>query len=805
MQLRSFLLTLTLLVCSYVSAYAQRNIYLKVTDASGSPLPFASVVVKKATDSSLVKGQMSDTDGKIQFESVNPGKYFIEASQMGYTAARTDVFQVQEKNITLNTLVLQTAPKSLKGVEVTAQKPFIERAEGKTILNVEGSVAAAGNTVLDLLRRAPGVTVDKDDNLVLKGKQGVTVMIDGKLTYLSNEALAELLKSMNAEGVSAIEIITSPGAKYDAAGSSGIINIKTKKGQLTGFNGSVSLSGGVGRYFYYSTGLTLNWRTKKFNAFGNLNWGDRQGFNTRELNRRTGGDDPLYYRQSVLQKNDFLNRSGKVGFDYFVNDKQTIGVMVNGYSNAFWRSAPSATEVMNPGKPADSVLYSDVVGNNRFRGISANLNYKLKMDTLGSEFSMDADYAKFYNRMHTYLADSMRRVNDGMILNKSGLRTLPFTNIEIRSIKADWVQAITKSFKLEAGAKASFVETDNNMALDSLISGVYKPVLSQYDQFVYREDVIAGYATLKKNWKKVDLTAGLRLEHTTSDANSISLKNRIRRYYLDFFPNFTADYKFNDNNKMGFTYNKRINRPGYGQLNPFMFFLDKYTFFRGNSYLTPEYTHNTELSYTFKNKYIFTAGYTQTNDVIDEYLMLNNETKVTTSTSRNLGTRKNISFEVSVPVDFTKWWNANTNASVYHNQYWIKDSLGNFTTKSLSWHFNTTHTFTLPKDFKIELSGWYEAPNVYGIWRSEPMWAANAGIQKTMMKKKGTLKVSVNDIFASARFRGTADFNNVYLQVNNRWQNRTLNVTFTYRFGNSKVEGARERKSGSEEESRRAG
>ncbi len=610
---------------------------------------------------------------------------------------------------------------------------------------------------------------------------------------------------MNAEGVTSIEIITSPGAKYDAAGSSGIINIKTKKGQLTGTNGSVNLSGGVGRYFYYSTGLTLNWRTRKFNAFGNFNWGDRQGFNTRELHRKVGGDDPLNYHQSIFQKNDFLNRSAKVGFDYFISEKQTIGVMANGYSNAFWRTAPSETEIMRPNQQTDSILYSEVTGNNRFRGISANLNYKLKIDTTGSEFSMDADYAKFYNRMHTYLSDSMRRESDKYILSQSALRTLPVTNIEIRSVKADWVQGLGGGYKLEAGAKGSWVETNNNMVYDSLINGAYRPVYSQYDQFIYRENVIAGYATIKKNWKKIDFTAGLRVENTTSDANSISLKNRIKRNYTDFFPNITVDYKFSDDHKLGATYNKRINRPGYGQLNPFMFFLDKYTFFRGNSYLTPEYTHNTELTYTFKNKYIFSAGYSQTNDVIDEFLILNPENKVTTSTSRNLGTRKNYTAELTLPMDITKWWNSNINAAVYHNTYTIRDTLGDFSNEALAWNMNTTQTFSLPADIKIELSGWYGAPTVFGIWRSRSMWAANAGVQKTVLKKKGTVKVSVNDIFASARFQGTADFNNVYLQVNNRWQNRTLNVTFTYRFGNQKVQEARDRKSGSEEESRRAG
>lgn len=799
------------LLGAITTVFAQKDpagsIQVKIADATGNPLPYASVAVRKAADTSLVKGQLSDTDGKCAFEKIAAGTYFIQASQMGYTAHQSEVFRVDgtHTRIDLKTITLQLAPKNLQGVEVTAQKPFIERSEGKTILNVESSIAAAGNTAMDILRRAPGVSVDKDDNLLLKGKQGVTVMLDGKLTYLSNESLAELLKSMQAESISQIEIITSPGAKYDAAGTSGIINIKTKKGQLVGLNGTANAGFGGGKYLFYNAGGNINWRTKRLNVFGNFNLGDRQSYNTRLLFRTTGGNIPLQFRQDVYQTNDFLNRSVKAGIDYSISSTQTIGVLVNGYSNAFWREAPSATQIANQGGTTDSVLYTAVNANNRFKNISLNLNYKLKLDTSGGEFTIDADYAKFKNQMNTELSDSLRNVHSGTVLQQGTLRTLPNTDITIKSIKADLVKVLNKTTKLEAGFKASMVSTDNMMRYDSLVDHTYVPVLSQYDQFIYKEQVIAGYLAYKKQIKNTDFVLGLRLEQTTSDGHSISLKSKIKKTYLDYFPNVTVDHKFSENHKLSLAYSKRINRPGYGQLNPFLFFLDKYTYFRGNSFLTPEYTHNTELSYMFKQKYIATLGYSRTNDLIDEYLAVNDETRITISTNKNLGKQNTYSLNLTLPFDPVKWWNTSNNLSVYYNQYRIRDTVKNFTTEKLAYSFNSTNTFTLPHDFKLELSGWYESANVYGIFVARSMWAVNAGIQKTVLQKKGTLKLNVNDIFASNRFRGVANYNNVYLNVNNRWQNRTVNLSFSYRFGNNKIEAARERQTGSADELKRAG
>nr|WP_308198896.1 outer membrane beta-barrel family protein [Chitinophaga sedimenti] len=478
---------------------------------------------------------------------------------------------------------------------------------------------------------------------------------------------------------------------------------------------------GAGRYWFYGVGGSLNWRTKKFNVFGTLNYGDRQSYNTRELHRTTGGDQPMQFRQEVYQKNDFMNRSYKAGADYFVTDKQTVGVLVNGYSNAFWREAFSATDVANRGGATDSVLHTLVGANNRFSSTSYNLNYKLKADTLGTEFTVDADYAHFKNNINNSLADSMVTVHSGNISQRSNIQMQPYTYIDIYSIKADLVLPLSKTSKIEAGAKASFVAVDNYMRYDSLLNGVYVPVQSQYDQFQYHENVYAAYLIYKQQFKKTDFTLGMRAEQTVTDANSVSLKNRIKRNYLNWFPNFTADHKFTDNHKLSLAYSKRINRPGYGMLNPFIFFLDKYTFFRGNAYLTPEYTHNTELSYVFKNKYIASLAYAVTTDLFDEYLISNDKTQITISTNRNLGTQVNYSLNLTAPFQPTKWWSVNSNGSVYHTRYQIKDTTATFYTSQLSWNLNITNTFTLPADIKIELGGWYEAPTVYGIFQSKAM------------------------------------------------------------------------------------
>jgi hypothetical protein len=790
-----------LLTVVSIGAYAQK-ITIKITDNKGQPLPYTSVLLKK--DTLLVKGELSDAAGVANFDKISDGRYVIQASLMSYTTATSPVFDVDanHKNIHLSTLILQPVSKSLQGITVSAQKPLIERKNGATILNVESSVAAAGGTALDVLKRAPGVQVDQDDNILLKGNKGVTVMLDGKLTYLSGEQLANLLKTLPAESISQIEIITSPSAKYDAAGNSGIINIKTKKGVITGFNGSLTAGVGAGRYPVYNTGINLNWRTDKFNAYGSYNYRDRQFFNDRTLVRNVTGDQPQSFATALFAKREFTSNNFKAGFDYFISPKHTIGAMVNGYDNAFYNHQKSQTTITDAGK-IDSVLHSYTTNNDHFNNTTVNLNYKGQLDTMGTEISMDADYAKFQYKRNIHLNDSMYHMNDPENYDPHGIRNNTFTEMTIKSIKADLVLPFNKKVKLESGVKASFVTTDNNMLYDSLLLGKYEPAASQSNRFIYKENVLAAYATLKLSLKNNEIQGGLRVEQTQSEGESVTLATTVKRRYLDFFPSFSADHTFSESHKMGISYSRRIYRPDYDDLNPFLFFLDKYTYHRGNPYLNPEYTNTAELSYTFKQKYIATVGYSVTKNIILEFLEADEVTKRTTSYDKNFERRYGYYATVTIPVDPFKWWNITNNINVNYNSYQIKDTSIQLATSIVSMNYQSTHTFTLPADWKLELNGYYNTPFIWGIFKGRANYAIGVGVQKSLYNKRVVLKINANDIFQGDQFRAVAQYPGFNMQIHNIWQSRNANFSLTWNFGNSAVKAARERQASDEQ--RRSG
>jgi hypothetical protein len=802
--MEKIILFVLLALASTQVMYAQK-ISISVADSKGQPLPYTSVLLRQIKDSSLVKGELSDATGTCNFDKISDGHYFIQATLMGYTTISTPAFSVDatHKNIKLDKLVLSQTSKSLQGVTVSAQKPFIERKNGATILNVESSVAAAGSTALDILKRAPGVQVDQDDNVLLKGNRGVTIMLDGKLTYLSGEQLANLLKSMPAETIAQIEIITSPSAKYDAAGNSGIINIKTKKGIITGINGSITAGVGAGRYPFYNTGMNINWRTQKFNAFGSYDYSSRQFFNDRKFIRNVTDDIPQTFTSDIFARRKFTSNNFKAGFDYFITPKHTVGVIVNGFRNAFYNDSWNKTSITSAGNKLDSALQTYTTNDDRFRNTTFNLNYKGQLDTVGTEITMDADLAKFHYHRNVHLNDSMSHADDPSYSDPHAIRNNTFTNITIKSIKADLVLPFNKTLKLETGVKGSFVTTDNTLLYDSLRQGKYEPALSQSNQFIYKENVLAAYATIKKSFKGTEVQVGLRMEQTNSDGESVTLHTGVKRSYLNFFPSMSADHTFSESHKVGISYSRRINRPDYDNLNPFVYFLDKYTYGKGNPYLNPEYTNMAELSYTFKQKYIATLGYSVTNHIILEYLDQDDKTKITTSYEKNFERRNGYYASVTLPLDPTKWWNITNNINLNYNKFHVKDTSVSLANSIVALNYQSTHTFTLPDNWKLELNGYYNTPFVWGIFRGRSNFNIGAGVQKSLFNKRATLKLNVSDIFRGEQFRGTAKYNALDINIHNRWQSQAVNFSIAWNFGNSAVKAARERQAS--EEQRRTG
>jgi hypothetical protein len=295
---------------------------------------FVTIMLLKAADSSLVKGAVTDVEGKYEFENVAEGKYLVAASMVGYKKLYSKTFAVNESNLQINLPVMQMEmdAKNLKEVVVVGQKPFIEQKLDKTVVNVENSIVSSGGTAMEVLEKAPGVMIDKDDRISLKGKQGVIILIDGKQTYLSAAEVSNMLRNMQSNGIEQIEIITNPSAKYDAAGNSGIINIKLKKNKNMGMNGNLTAGAGYGRLPKSNGSLNLNYRNGKFNVFGNYNYGYNERFNITELDRVVNFmDTTTYFHQYNRRTSRYSNNSYKVGVDYYMNKKNTFGFMANGF------------------------------------------------------------------------------------------------------------------------------------------------------------------------------------------------------------------------------------------------------------------------------------------------------------------------------------------------------------------------------------------------------------------------------------------------------------------------------------------
>lgn len=803
---RKFVACLTVSLCLiHVRAAAQQNtpssVKVTVMDMAGKPMPFVNVLLKQATDSSLVKGNLSDEAGACIIENIPHGHYFLELSMMGYQTQFSPAFSIEKDTaLQLGKFSLAHAARNLKEISVVSKRPFIESTAGKMLLNVENSIVSTGSSALDVLRKAPGISVDKDENLLVKGKTGVTILLDNKLTHLSGEQLTNLLKNLSSSDIAQIEIISNPSAKYDASGSTGLINIKTKKGRGYGLNGSVTGGIGYSRFFKFNGGLNLNYRSEKLNFYGSYNNQNRELYDAREIDRLVQGAPGQLFRQETYTKNHLGTQTYKAGVDYYINNNHVLGVMVNGYGKFINKDNSSETRIGDVKQEADSLLGTLGDNRNKYRNISYNFNYKGTLDSTGTTLSFDADWVRFRNTGHLRQQDSIVDLKRLVARSANAIRNATLTDITIKSLKADLSKPLGKSSRLDVGVKMSWVETENSLGYDSLKNGVYVPALSQSNQFVYQENVLAGYAQYKIEIGKTSLEAGLRLENTESNGNSVTLKKEVKRSYLDVFPSLLIDHTFNASHKLSLGYNRRIDRPGYQDLNPFLFFLDKYTYVVGNPLLNPQYTNAAALTYTFKDKYLATFSYGVTNDAILEILSQDDVTKATIDTRRNLGNLYSYTLSFIAPVDITPWWTTSNSLNFYHNEYQIRDSSTNLNNGRLSFDVTSTHLFTLPYGFKLEVSGFYNSPFVSGVFKGKSQFIADLGLQKSIWNKKGSLNLTYRDIFHNDRFFGSAVYNNINMNIRNTWETGIVSFSFIYHFGRNEIRAARERSGGNKEE-----
>ena len=794
------------------TALNAQNVSGLIKDDKNKPSDGTTVSLLRAKDSSTLKYAVTKGDGRFLFAGVPAGDYLISTSHVGYAPMYSAPIKMAGSDLQVPELTLVKMTGEMKGVTVTARKPMVEVKADKTILNVEGTINATGSDALELLRKSPGVLVDKDDNLSLSGKNGVQVYIDGRPTPLSGKDLADYLKTLQSAQIEAVEIITNPSARYEAAGNAGIINIRLKKNKSFGTNGSVTAGWNQGEFPKINSGLSLNHRNKNINLFGNYTYNRNKSTNYMNL-YRVQLDTLFDQHNNMLNRNEGHNF--KAGMDYTLSKRSSVGMIVNGsYSNLDFENSSRTAISYQPTGTMVKHLAADNTNAMSRDNTNFNLNYRYT-DTTGRELNVDGDYGLYRNtgdqwQPNVYYDNTGKNETHRLVYNM-----LAPTDIDIFSVKADYEQNFKKG-KLGLGGKVSYVETDNDFQRYNVYTGTKTLDTLRSNRFAYTENINAVYVNYNRAFKGFMIQGGLRVENTTSkghssgykkvDDNYVRYDSTFERPYTDFFPSAAVTFNKNPMSQVSLSYSRRIDRPAYQDLNPFEFKLDEYTFMKGNTDLRPQYTNSFGITHTYKFKLNTTLNYSHVKDIFSQLIDTAEKSK-SFMTKKNLATQDIMSLNVSYPFQY-KSFSTFANLNTYYSRYQANFGTGrtiDLDVYAFNFYAQNSLKFGKGKTWSAELSGFYNSPSIWqGTFKSIAMWGVDAGMQKQLFKGKGTLKVVFTDIFDTMQWGGTSNFAGQYMRTNGGWESQQLRMNFTYRFGNTQVKAARQRKSATEEEKKRA-
>jgi hypothetical protein len=813
--MRKLITLLFIAVCSFANAQTSGKISGSVQDQQGKNLSGISISLLKARDSALAKLAVTDKNGQYEFVNVKDGKYLLAFSSVGYAKQLSKQIEISAENNTVSipAVSLAEASKDLAGVTIQSKKPLIETKLDKTIVNVDASPTNAGSTAMDVLEKSPGIQVNNDGAISLRGKQGVIIMVDGKPTYLSPTDLANLLKNMPASALDQIEIMTNPSSKYDASGNSGIINIKTKKGKNDGFNGNFMIGATTSIYKLDGTtylmpksqnSFNFNYRKNKINFFGNYNPNFFRGRNTMEINsKQIDPRDGLlkgYTDQVTKFKFGNFNQTLKLGLDWYADKKNVFGVVASGFLFNGHPTPVTIADMKDVNKDLKKRLITNTDNDISFKNFTGNLNWKHTFDSTGKELTADFDYVRYSNLSEMMLTTDIYNASLQNIGQTKLQGYLP-SNINIYSFKSDYTVPV-KNGRIEAGIKLSYVKTDNlvDYKLYDGVNWFQDEIRSNH--FIYEENINAAYISFNKQIKKWTMQAGLRVENTIAHGNQIVTKQSFNRDTTNLFPTAFVSYAANQKNTLTLSFGRRILRPNYQDLNPFTFFLDTLSYRQGNIYLRPQYTNNIELSHAFMGKFITTLSYNQTDDVISQIIKPKKESggEIRYLTPDNVSNLRNMALSITAPIPVAKWWNMNLFGNVFNNKYKGQLDSIKVDVSYTSFMINLTNSFTIAKGLTGEISGFYRSKGVDQLTRIEPVYQMSLGLQKQIMEGKGTLRLNIRDPFAWQKFEGYNQYGYVDMRFANRPDTRQVTATFSLRFGKSTQPQPQRRRSGSSQE-----
>lgn len=763
-----------------------------------------NVLIYPSGKDAFLKAALTDANGKYTFTQIPQGEYIVKISAPGFLEYQSAKFKVADQTVVMPAAVLIEKVNQLNEITVKAKKPMIQVLADKTVFNVQNTINATGTSGFELLRKAPGVVIDNNDNLIVEGKSGVLIYIDGKQSYLTGADLTNFLKTIQASDVDSIEIITQPSSKYDAAGNAGIINIKLKKNKNFGTNGTVSSGTNIGRYQTSINSLSLNNRNKKNNFYGN--YSNRFGANKDFINIYREQSNTLFESRSRT-KNTVNANNLKIGYDYYANAKNTFGVMVSGNFNNSFSNANTRTPIRPINSPInDSILMAQNNDHHRTYNLYSNVNYKYA-DTSGVSLNIDLDFGKYgskkeVNQPNTYLA------NDELtILNQNISYQNTPTDIDIATFKTDYEQRFWKG-TISLGMKTSLVKTDNTLDFYNVIGGTNILNPNRSNNFIYKENVNAGYINYNRTIKKFNFQFGVRLENTNSDGqlNALVTTNnqRVKRNYTNWFPSGGITFNMTQKHSLALIYSRRIERPDYQSLNPFEYQIDELSFMRGNPFLKPQYTDNYKLSHTYNYALNTSLSYTRVSDFFAQVIEASGTSR-SFLTSRNVATEEVINLGVSYPFDLNKWWNVYLSVNAFKSIYTAtNDSFNSISQETLNIYGQ--NTFKLPSGISMEVSGWFNSPSVWGgTFKTSSIGSLDMAFQKQFLNKKLTARLAFSDILYTSPWKGRTRYAFVNIVGDGGQDSRQVRFNLSYKFGNDSVKNSRQRETGLEDEKNRIG
>ncbi len=705
-------------------------------------------------------------------------------------------------------VVTDTLPdQQLNAVTVRTQKILIRTDADKTVLNVADDATAQGKTAYELLQQAPGVAIDPNENIRMAGKPGVLVFIDGKPTNLSAADLANLLRATPAASIDKVELITNPSARFDAQGGAGIINLRLRRDKSLGLTGNTSGSYSQSDHYRATLASDLNYRDKRLNLAGNVAMSDN-------FQITNGGIARFLGQKAFLQRGYDTDGTRavvyKAGADYVVGPRHTIGLIVsgNGGQNRFGTQTYTGIFTNGTQTRPDTNLVNRVDNPSWNSRTNAALTYRYA-DTTGLELSLDADRTYFGNTARNLTVSDYLSTNEQPLFTRLN-RFETTTDIMISTLTSDLVKEWKSgsrpnaSVKLETGLKCTDVRTNNNLLAFAGLTE--QPDVNRTNRFVYRERVSAGYASLSRSAGKWNVQGGLRAEYSSVRGRSMDLLNRsIDRpdtHYLNLFPTAFVQYKATEKSQFTLNYGRRIGRPNYQSLNPFIYQIDPYTSERGNPLLRPTYTQNAELSYTYKYATTLKLAVNRTHDFSTDVVRQNGLAAY--QTSANVGRADALNLSLSTPYQVTRWWTIYLYAGATWNRF-VGDlaPVGTaqrqpFNQRAFAFEGYMQQSFTLGKRWSAQMSGFWNAPTTQTVYRIGGLGALNLSVQKTVGQERGKITLAVDDLLNTMRWQQSGNAGLQAFAIYRKWESRRVSLRFAYRFGNREVRAARHRETGTD-------